>query len=41
MAAFCHYWRISPADYWALTVDEVSVMTDFANELAATEVPDG
>jgi hypothetical protein len=32
MAAFCHFWGISPSEYWALTIAEVSVMVQFAND---------
>jgi hypothetical protein len=32
MAAFCRFWRVTPADYWALTIAETRALTDFANE---------
>jgi hypothetical protein len=32
MAAFCHYWRMTPADWKALTLAETRVMTEFAED---------
>lgn len=38
MAAFCRFWRISPSEYWSLSVAETAAMTEYAQEeLAARE----
>lgn len=31
MAAFCKYWGMTPAEYKALTVEELNALTEFAN----------
>jgi hypothetical protein len=35
MAAFCWLWRISPAEYWALTLEETEAMLLHVAEEAA------
>lgn len=30
MAAFCHFWHMTPSDFWALTFREHEAMTDYA-----------
>lgn len=32
MAAFCRFWGTTPAEYWALTIDEANAMTEYAND---------
>lgn len=32
MAAFCRFWNITPAEYKALTVEELNAMTEYAND---------
>jgi hypothetical protein len=34
MAAFCHFWRMTPPEFWALTVAEYSAMVDYMQQLA-------
>jgi len=34
MAAFCHFWRYTPEQYWNLTVAEYSAMVDYMADLA-------
>ncbi len=38
MAAFCHFWRISPDQFWRLTVAEYSAMVTYMNDLADRSV---
>lgn len=32
MASFCRFWRMTPAEYHALTLEELEAMTKFAND---------
>lgn len=32
MAAFCRYWQIAPSEYWRLTMRELRVMSEFAED---------
>jgi hypothetical protein len=34
MAAFCHFWRMTPREFWELTVAEYSAMVGFMERLA-------
>lgn len=32
MAAFCRFWNVTPAEYKALTLEELEAMTEYANK---------
>ena len=34
MPAFCHFWRLSPSEFWQLTVAEYGAMVGYMHELA-------
>lgn len=37
MAAFCHFWRLSPAEFWALPRLEHEVMSRYMDEWFAEQ----
>lgn len=32
MASICHFWRLAPAEFWSLTLEELNALVDYQAE---------